>query len=339
MNPRLIARKATFGLGFLLASAIGSATVPGPAPAQELVRDCPLNGHALSVAIDANATHATFMLPGLWHLEQLDLRTGVPKRLHSYRLRGDEGNVSNIISEPRGRWLAAAVNETLLVIEQPSGEIRRTLIGPGMDLLAIATDPKGERIAGGGQGMFGFVIWNVDSGRITDHLGIPDSLIVNALAWSPTGSFIAIAGFDRRRRVLLFDPNRSRGVRTLRGAPSYISKLAFSPQGNLLVAGSGGKAVVAWDPVTGKEQWRTQERDSVSGYSLSFTADGRFLLTDSRHGRLMLLNTKTGRSVLSWKAHSDIMRAEFSAGRPFIVSSGYDKRLKIWNLAKALRTL
>jgi WD40 repeat protein len=74
--------------------------------------------------------------------------------------------------------------------------------------------------------------------------------LINALAFSPNGEFLASGGDDRS--IVLWELSTGKSKRTLKGHDVTVSSLAFSPTGDLLASGTGNASVVLWDVRTGK---------------------------------------------------------------------------------------
>ena len=123
---------------------------------------------------------------------------------------------------------------------------------------------------------------------------------ITAIAWSPTGNVIAVAG--SAGRVELWNEDGSR-LGSLRGISAGVQAVAFSPDGHQLAAvdsvgGVGGEAtetdghLALWDVDTARP---LVIRDlHQSGWSLAYSRDGTQLAIGLEDGHVLLLDPHTG---------------------------------------------
>ena len=100
---------------------------------------------------------------------------------------------------------------------------------------------------------------------------------VYALAFSPDGTILASAGFDRRIRLWDVATHRPLGA-PLTGHRGYIFDLAFHPRGTLLASGGQDGRVLLWDP----KSHRLLGKPIISGcgsvLNVAFSPDGGILV-------------------------------------------------------------
>jgi WD40 repeat protein len=68
---------------------------------------------------------------------------------------------------------------------------------------------------------------------------------VNSAAFSPDGSRIVTASWDKTARI--WDPASGKEITVLRGHESRLYSAAFSPDGSRIVTGSADKTARIWD--------------------------------------------------------------------------------------------
>lgn len=99
-------------------------------------------------------------------------------------------------------------------------------------------------------------IVNVDSGKLMQTLNAPTH--VKAAAWHPSGERIALIGVDGLVQVVAVDTKDV--VQQQQMDPVSPVKLAWSSDGNWLAVAGHKKPVKLWNPVTGEQKTRQQNR-------------------------------------------------------------------------------
>src|SRR5205085_3968109 len=92
-------------------------------------------------------------------------------------------------------------------------------------------------------------VWDVATGaRLFTLSDALDAL--NAVAFHPSGKFLAGAGADRIIRVWELGASEGKQVRSMIAHEDAINALAFSPDGRLLASTGADKLVKLWDAAT-----------------------------------------------------------------------------------------
>jgi WD40 repeat protein len=165
---------------------------------------------------------------------------------------------------------------------------------------------------------------------------------IRALAFSPNGFFLALAGDNRLVQTVSAD--NAAPADTFEGAGDAVLSLAYTPAGGLL-AGGADKSAIVWNT---RPDWlllRTiGSADEPSTFAdrviaLDFSPDGRLLATGggqpSRSGELKLWNPADGSLVRTMPdAHSDtICSVRFSPDGTLLASGAADRTMKVFNVA------
>jgi WD40 repeat protein len=158
--------------------------------------------------------------------------------------------------------------------------------------------------------------------------------VINALAYSPDGSTIAISA---NHEILLTTATGSAPPRRLVGRSERILSLAFSPDGATLVAGGGTPArfgeVQVWDARKGALLHSIPlTADTVFGASLS--PDGKTIAVGCADNTVRIFDAATGKELHKIGNHEDwVFATVFGMDGKRIVSAGRDRAAKLTDTA------
>ena len=153
---------------------------------------------------------------------------------------------------------------------------------------------------------------------------------VTALAWSPDGTLLAVAG---HHEVLLHAADGSRIVARLPGESSRIESLAFSPDGKVLAVAGGVPSeygqVQIWD-VAERKPIRTIQVTKDVVYGVSLSPDGKRVAVGATDKLVRVFNVADGAEVMRCDNHIDwVFGTAFSMDGKRIVSASRDKAIKL----------
>ena len=121
----------------------------------------------------------------------------------------------------------------------------------------------------------------------------------------------------------------------LHGHGHFISDVVLSSDGHFALSGSWDKTLRLWDLSTGKTTRRFEDH-TKDVLSVAFSADNRQIVSAARDKTIKLWNTLAQcKYTIQEDGHQDwVSCVRFSPNNqnPIIVSAGWDKYVKVWNL-------
>ena len=207
---------------------------------------------------------------------------------------GPVGSVTTLAYALDGRRLASAGHD---------GAVRLWTLG---DAASLAARP-GARLV---------------SQVLTGHRGS-----VNSLLFAPDASLLVSGGDDGDIRLWNTEARPSLGL-ALPDAGSGLSCVAFSPDGNRVVAGnaSGAGSLRLWDARSGRVLIAAFEGHTNMVSGVAFMPDGQRIVSASTDGTLRLWDAASGRQIgtaLAAGQDGPLLRLAVSADGSRIVASGH----------------
>jgi hypothetical protein len=122
----------------------------------------------------------------------------------------------------------------------------------------------------------------------------------------------------------------------LKGHGAPIRSVAFSPDGQKIVTGSGDKTAKLWDALNGTNLL-TLEGHSGRILSVAFSTDGKRIATGSYDQTAKVWEAANGRELLTLKKghRAPIRSVAFSPDGQWIATGSDDETAKVWQTARA----
>jgi WD40 repeat protein len=154
--------------------------------------------------------------------------------------------------------------------------------------------------------------------------------VITALRFSPDGETLAVSG---NREVLLHRADGSGLVKRLPGKADRILSIAFSADGNLMIAGGGTPArfgeIQFWEPREGR-LLRVAEATSDTVFGASLSPDGSKVAVGCADNTVRAFDTATGKELYKISAHENwVLGTTFGIDSKRLVSVGRDRAAKL----------
>src|SRR5262249_8134695 len=139
----------------------------------------------------------------------------------------------------------------------------------------------------------------------------------------------------------ILDTATGKEIRSLHGSTDNITDVAFSPDGQRLVASCYDGTIKVWEVATGREAFTCLGHEE-DVWNVAFSPDGtRFASAGSRDRKVRLWDARTGQAIGDPLPHPEaVWGIAFSPNGSQIVSGGFDKAVRLWEvtLGRLLRT-
>ncbi len=259
--------------------------------------------------------------------------------------------------ELRGFWLSPdekevrVVNEVGVVTKWDLSTRQKTTVpltrGLPIPLVVItgAFRPDGKQVevvAGAlGAGGFGVELFDADTGKALPLKAGLAGISVHALCFSPDGKQLAICapgdplggGFATPivNAIKIWDTPTGRLLYTLKPSTELINCVAYSGDGNTILAGDSSGSVHLWNAKTGKEV-RVLKGGEEAIHVVTTTPDDKMVLAGGE-GFIQSWETKSGMEGRRFKVAGTVNALTCSPKGQFLASAGTDRTITIRDLS------
>jgi len=198
--------------------------------------------------------------------------------------------------------------------------------GHHKEITSISFSKDGKYIATGSEDRT-IKLWDILTGReIRTILGHSDK--INSILFSPDSRYIASASSDNT--IKIFEIETGLEYMTLTGHSREVNSISFSPDGRYLASSSSDATIKLWDLNTRKEI-KTFPSEFFS--FVKFSPDGSCIATKAWVNKIAILEPFTGKKKILQGHDEHITSIDFSSDGKYLVSGGFDKKVKIWEVS------
>ncbi|HEX2314745.1 MAG TPA: hypothetical protein VHJ17_13470 [Thermomonospora sp.] len=182
------------------------------------------------------------------------------------------------------------------------------------------------------------LFWDVARGRETGpRIRVPGHTdVISAMAMSPDGGLLAVAGFDRTVRVFDVAARRQLGSPLPVATNGVFDDLAFSPDGRTLAVSSGDDTVRLWDVAGRRPLGAALTGHTGAITAIAFSPDGTTLATGSYDTTVRLWDLPTYRQIgTHLSGHSrTVNEIAYNSNGSTIATVSDDGTARLWNVAR-----
>jgi hypothetical protein len=199
---------------------------------------------------------------------------------------------------------------------------------PTREVTSIALDRNGTELASGNSQM-AILRWHLNAIPTPNNTIFSPVPGVNAMIFSPDGSFLAVASGDHKTRI--FDLSRGAIIKVLEGHTGLVRSLAFQPDGRYLHTASFDGTVQSWRFPNGiRHNLISASKRELFG--LAIAPDGKLLLCAGAEKKIQVYSLPAGDLVRSIEGHQDTITLLSTAPVGTQAASfSRDLTLKFWN--------
>jgi WD40 repeat protein/serine/threonine protein kinase len=290
----------------------------GPAPYAGAISFSPDGRRLASTFITETSSSGAAGVTRVWDLTTRKIGLELPA----------SGSIGPVAFSPDGDTLAATGSRVVKLWNASSGELVRTITGFDSALNAIAFDPGGSRLAGGGADR-SVRIWDTKSGqevgRLSGHSGP-----IQSIAFSPDGTRIVTGSRDKT--VRMWDASSGQSLAVFAGHSWTVTSVAFSPDGRHVASGSWDHSVRIWDATQVDEVTTLRGHEQhVSG--VAFTPDGSRIASSSWDKSVRLWDATNFKPLGTFKGHEGpVQCVAISPNGSLLASGSWDQSIRLWQI-------
>ncbi len=245
--------------------------------------------------------------------------------------RGHTDSVWSIDLSPDGQYaLTASSDKTIRLWDAKTGKEIRQFPGT-VRLSAAKFSPDGKLIVTSLR-TEDLRLYDTETGNEVRRFA--PNLAGTEVVFSPDGKTVASSNpiDENDSAIRLWDVATGKLVQTLQGHAKSAIRVAYSPDGKMLLSSGLDEVVILWDLETGKEIQRLGEKEGIDG--VAFSPDGRFALGATYYKKsILMFEIPSGKVIREFVGHPRAPGAvSFLPDGKHFVSTSEDGTARLWDV-------
>ena len=237
--------------------------------------------------------------------------------------------INDMDASPWAPLIAVTGQRQVLLYNTDTLSLAAVLPFPKGQPETVSFHPSGKYIlAGGGIGgkSGSTKVWDVVTGKVMMEAGKEFDSVMAADLRADLGG-IALGGPSRL--IKLWDTQAGEQIKSIKKHTDWLISLAYSYDGILLATGDRNNGLQVWEAATGNE-FHSLRGHQKSIVDVKWRADSNLLATASEDGQVIFWDMNSGNQIKKVAAHGSGVLAMDYALSGDIVTSGRDRKVKLW---------
>ncbi len=238
-------------------------------------------------------------------------------------------SVHAMAASPWAPLLAVTGQKQVLLFDTNTLDLAGVLPFPEGDPVALAFTPNARYliVGGGVPGKSGVTVtFDVVTG---ERMLVAGKEFDSVLAADLKPDLSMVATGSPSRLIKVWKAEDGSQLRSIKKHTDWVTALDFSPDGILLATGDRNGGVWVWEADSGNE-YQTLRAHQAAITSVSFRADSNLLASASEDGTVRFWEMNGGSEVKKLDAHGGGVLAFAWARDGSFITSGRDKKVKLW---------